>query len=85
MRDVGYQVVVILRRVLTCFRPCARIPFDPRSGIWIGSTSWFGQAISDQHVLRVSTQSRAKEFNTSQEPNGRTREEGSDVAASPPL
>jgi hypothetical protein len=33
--------------------------------------------------FRVSIQSRAKEFNTSQEPNGRIREEGSDAAASP--
>jgi hypothetical protein len=37
--DTGYQIVDVLWFVLTCFRPCARIPSNPRSGIWIGSIS----------------------------------------------
>ena len=71
--------------VLTPIKHCATITFDQKSGMILGLLVWLA-AVKPGHDRSVERliSSRVEEIHkTSREPNGRTREEGSDGRGNP--
>lgn len=69
---------------LTWVERCATIPLDPRFGTRIETKEGLVLGETTRYETQIGvTSSMVEGLETSQEPNGRTREEGSDLAAGP--